>query len=444
MNRIIEVKVNGDYLVKDSDQAGTQYEANVNSLRITFDESWDGFAKKVLFWDAAGKNPVRRILTVDMLENVKENTRVYLCPIPGEPMAVAGKCEFVIEGYVDGKRQRTVADKLKVKPSPSSETETEPADPTPSQAEQIQAQMESVLGSIQRAILAADVADAAMERAESAQSAADEAIREAGIAQEMMETGTHAARHAAGGEDQITPAMIGAATEMAVTAAQNAATVAQSAANIAQASANTAQATANAAQVAASTAQARADSAALKQTVVGDGYDLNGVLSSGFYRLASAHPNMPTGCDYGQMLVIQGGGDTITQICISYSNVAYMRSGNALSPSGGWSGWREIEFADKTVKKTGDTMTGRLQVPALTATDYGSPVEGSQYYDFHAVGSTTDYSGRLTVDASNTLYYSKYGEPNNRVIHDGMITKSTYDIGEGVAMVPGGLYIVYQ
>jgi hypothetical protein len=89
-------------------------------------------------------------------------------------------------------------------------------------------------------------------------------------------------------------------------------------------------------------------------------------------------------------------------------------------------------------------VTGRLQVLALTVTDYASPVEGSQYYDFHAVGTTTDYSGRLTVDASNTLYYSKYGEPNNRVIHEGMITKSTYDIGEGVAMVPGGFYVVYE
>lgn len=382
MNRIIEVKVNGDYLVKDSDQAGTQYEANVNSLRITFDESWDGFAKKVLFWDAAGKNPVRRILTVDMLENVKENTRVYLCPIPGEPMAVAGKCEFVIEGYVDGKRQRTVADKLKVKPSPASETETEPADPTPSQAEQIQAQMESVLGSIQRAILAADVADAAMARAESAQSAADEAIREAGIAQEMMETGTHAARHAAGGEDQLTPEMIGAATPEQVSAAQQAAeaaaTAAHTAANTAQAAANTAQGTANGAQSAASAAQTAANNAQ------------------------------------------------------STANAAATAAANANAN------------ADQRLSIYGGTVTGRIQALALTVTDYGSPVEGSQYYDFHAVGSTTDYSGRFTVDASNTLYYSKYGEPNNRVIHEGMITKSTYDIGEGVAMVPGGLYIVYQ
>lgn len=42
MDRIIQVKVNGDYLTKDSDQAGTQYEANATTLRISFDEGWGG------------------------------------------------------------------------------------------------------------------------------------------------------------------------------------------------------------------------------------------------------------------------------------------------------------------------------------------------------------------------------------------------------------------
>ena len=371
MNRIIEVKVNGDYLVKDSDQAGTQYEANVNSLRITFDESWDGFAKKVLFWDAAGKNPVRRILTVDMLENVAENTRVYLCPIPGEPMAVAGKCEFVIEGYVDGKRQRTVADKLKVKPSPSSETETEPADPTPTQAEQIQAQMESVLESIQRAIHAADVADAAMERAESAQMAADEAIVEAGIAQEMMETGTHAARHAAGGEDQITPEMIDAATTAQVQAAQTSADNAQAAANTAQATANTAQSAAAAAQTAANNAQNTANSAATAA--------------------ANANAN-----------------------------------------------------ANGRLSKNGDTMTGRLSVPAISLTDYGIPLEAPQCIDFHSAGSVLDYNGRLSILTDGDLYYEKPNGVCGRLMYDWRITKSTADIGEGVAMATGSWYAVYQ
>lgn len=382
MNRIIEVKVNGDYLIKDSDQAGTQYEANVNSLRITFDESWDGFAKKVLFWDAAGKNPVRRILTVDMLENVKENTRVYLCPIPGEPMAVAGKCEFVIEGYVDGKRQRTVADKLKVKPSPSSETETEPADPTPSQAEQIQAQMESVLGSIQRAILAADVADAAMERAEFAQSAADEAIREAGIAQEMMETGTHAARHAAGGEDQLTPEMIGAATPEQVSAAQQAAeaaaTAAHTAANTAQAAANTAQSTANGAQSAASAAQTAANNAQ------------------------------------------------------NTANAAATAAANANAN------------ADQRLSIYGGTVTGRLYATAISLTDYGTPLEAPEHIDFHSAGSVLDYNGRLSILPDGDLNYVRSDGTGGRVLYERLITKSTYDIGEGVAMLPGGLYIVYQ
>jgi hypothetical protein len=378
MNRIIEVKVNGDYLIKDSDQAGTQYEANVNSLRITFDESWDGFAKKVLFWDAAGKNPVRRILTVDMLENVKENTRVYLCPIPGEPMAVAGKCEFVIEGYVDGKRQRTVADKLKVKPSPSSETETEPADPTPSQAEQIQTQMEAVLGSIQRAILAADVADEAMERAESAQSAAEEAIREAGIAQEMMETGTHAARHAAGGEDQLTPEMIDAATTAQANAAQSAADAAQAAADAAQAAADMAQAKANSAQSAADAAQAVATNAQ------------------------------------------------------NAANAAAAAAANANANANG------------RLSTGGGTVTGRIKAAGFDTTDYTQPFEAPEHIDFHSGGSVLDYNGRLSILTDGDLYYRKPNGVGGRLMYEGNITKSTVDIGEGVEMLLGGLYMVYQ
>lgn len=378
MDRIIQVNVSGDYLTKDSDQAGTQCEANVTILRIAFDESWDGFAKKVLFWDAAGENPVRRILTVDMLENIAEDPRVYLCPIPGEPMAVAGKCEFVIEGYVDGKRQRTVGDKLKVKPSPHTEAESEPVDPTPTQAEQLQTQMDALIEDIQRAIHAADVADAAMERAESAQSAADEAIQEAAIAQEMMETGTHANRHAVGGEDQITPAMIDAATTAQANAAQIAADAAQAAADAAQAAADMAQAKADSAQSAADAAQAVATNAQ------------------------------------------------------NAANAAAAAAANANAN------------ADQRLSIYGGTVSGRLHALALTLTDYATPIEGPQYFDFHAAGSTLDYSSRLSINASGDLFYSKWGSGDCRVFHEGMVTKSTADIGEGVAMAPGSFYIVYQ
>ena len=37
MDRIIEIKVNGSHLTKDSRYAGVQHEANAKSLRIEFD-----------------------------------------------------------------------------------------------------------------------------------------------------------------------------------------------------------------------------------------------------------------------------------------------------------------------------------------------------------------------------------------------------------------------
>lgn len=170
MDRLIEVKVNGSYLWKDNKLAGVQHEGNVNTLRITFDEGWDGFAKKVTFWDAKGQNPVERTLTADLLEDLAESTRIYLCPIPGEPMAEAGMMTLVIDGYIKGKRARSVSTELEVQAAPFIEQADQPVDPTPSQAEQIQGQIENIIGDMQkeaiRAEAAADAAEEARQNAE--------------------------------------------------------------------------------------------------------------------------------------------------------------------------------------------------------------------------------------------------------------------------------------
>ncbi len=237
MNRIIQVKVSGDYLTKDTDQAGTQHEANATRLRITFDESWDSYAKSVTFWDARGLNPVTRVLTVDLLEDITKDTRIYLCPIPGEPMAIAGKFQFVIEGYVGAQRQRAVGDVLRARPAPRVADNVPSADPTPTQAQQLQGQIEAVIGDIQRAINAANAADTALATAQAAQDAAGAATAAAAEATQAAENAKnaviskHADRHGAGGDDAITPAMIGAATVEAVQAAQNTANAAQSTAD---------------------------------------------------------------------------------------------------------------------------------------------------------------------------------------------------------------------
>ena len=72
MDRIIELKVFGNHISKDSNSAGVRGEANVTKLRITFDDGWDSYAKHMTFWDAYGENPVSIVLTVDRLEDAEK------------------------------------------------------------------------------------------------------------------------------------------------------------------------------------------------------------------------------------------------------------------------------------------------------------------------------------------------------------------------------------
>lgn len=165
MDRLIRVKVDGHHLKKDNRTAGVQHEANAAKMRIEFDPSWDEYAKKITFWNADGKKPVERMLTADLLENMAESTRVYRCFIPGEAMTEAGDLTFIIDGYVDGKRQRSVSDTLEVEPAPYIEQADQPADPTPTQAEQLQVQIEALLGNVKEETIRAELARAAAELA---------------------------------------------------------------------------------------------------------------------------------------------------------------------------------------------------------------------------------------------------------------------------------------
>lgn len=137
MDRIIEIKVFGNHLTKDSKNAGTRGEANITKLRITFDEGWDGYAKEVIFWDAYGENSVRIYIT----ENLMERKGVYLVPIPAEAMVRAGMLTFTIRGALENKIQASITGKLEVKDSPDI---LEPIPPTPSELTQLQNQMERI------------------------------------------------------------------------------------------------------------------------------------------------------------------------------------------------------------------------------------------------------------------------------------------------------------
>ena len=167
MDRIINVKVGGNYISKDNKNAGVRGEANVTLLRITFDEGWREFTKTITFFDAHGKNPVQRTQGIDMIEDITSNLLTYITPIPAEPLAIAGEMTFVIEGYYDGKRQRSIEDRLVVKDSPDTSNAADPNDPTPTKAEELQSQIDYMLGEIQNAVFAKDSAVVASQLAES-------------------------------------------------------------------------------------------------------------------------------------------------------------------------------------------------------------------------------------------------------------------------------------
>ncbi len=146
--RVIHMALRGDAVRTDSSVAGVRGSGNVDTLVLGFDPSWDGFAKTVTWWDALGQNPVKRTLTADLLVDLAQDTRTYQVAIPPEPLAVAGRCQMVVDGYVAGKRARSVCVELDVLCAPIAAAAGQPLDPTPTQAEQLQGEIDSVLGDL--------------------------------------------------------------------------------------------------------------------------------------------------------------------------------------------------------------------------------------------------------------------------------------------------------
>lgn len=246
MDRLIEVKVTGNHVIKDSTIGGIQGSANVTYLRISFDAGWEGFAKKVTFWDALGYNPVKILLTTDKLEDITKSTLVYLCPIPGEALAEGGWFEFVIEGYVDGKRQRAAKDKLFCKAAPMAENAGDPSEPTPSQAEQLQKQIDGIIKDVQEAAVSAA---AAAESEKNALASEEAAAQSENNSSANMNAAAEYAAAAAQSADHAATSKTAAAASAAAASAHN--DTAGSSAAAASVSATEARSQANRAETAA-------------------------------------------------------------------------------------------------------------------------------------------------------------------------------------------------
>lgn len=189
MDRIINVKVGGNYLSKDNKNAGVRGEANVTKLRISFDEGWDGYAIKVIFWNARGLNPVSILLE----PHLEESRLVYLVPIPAEPMKETGKLTFVIEGSIDDKVQRSLSDTLEVKESPIAENVGQPVPPTPDELTQVRQEIAKIKDDV---IEAKEASADAATNATIATNAAEEAYMWTDNAQGYSSTAEDYARKA--------------------------------------------------------------------------------------------------------------------------------------------------------------------------------------------------------------------------------------------------------
>lgn len=165
MDGIINVRINGNHLTKDSRRAGVQHEGNATKLCIEFDKSWEDLAKVVTFWNARGDHSVKVVLTTNLVIDLTADDWKYLCPIPPEAMTDAGSMTFVVDGYATktdaegnvthAERHRSISDALEVISAPYDPDADESVDPTPTQAEQLQVQIDTIRDTIQNAELSA-------------------------------------------------------------------------------------------------------------------------------------------------------------------------------------------------------------------------------------------------------------------------------------------------
>lgn len=190
--------VDGDRVTLDGTVAGVQGSGNVDKLVVQFDPSWSEYAKTAAWWDAHGVQAgVPRILTAEMLVDPEQSLLHYILLVPPEALRWAGRCSLVIDGYRDGTLARTVTQEFQVVSAPPS---AKGSDITPDQAQQLQREIEAILGEVEEHTSEAkhykEDAEAAAESAEnfagqaedSATLAAEEATNARDYADRAKET----------------------------------------------------------------------------------------------------------------------------------------------------------------------------------------------------------------------------------------------------------------
>lgn len=137
---MIRIEISGNDIWQSAKNCGVSGEGNSTELLITFSDDWSEYAKKVVFFDARGENPVAVLLT-----GANEKTEgEYLIKIPAEPLKYEGDIEYVIDGSIEGARKKSVGGKLRVRYAPESETEDIPEEVARTVAEQLQGEAQRI------------------------------------------------------------------------------------------------------------------------------------------------------------------------------------------------------------------------------------------------------------------------------------------------------------
>ena len=198
MTRTIPLKIQNEYIAGDKVLIGAAGSHNDVVLRMEFSPLWEGLTKTVQFRDALGEKTIETLLTADLLE--KNSTTVYMVPVPNGAKKYAGEMTLAVKGAaVSGDKETRATTAVhgaftvgESKWDTSAETEQ---DVPPTQAEQLQRQIDAVLGKINGAAASANAAAA------SAQSAAESAETATAAAESIGNSVTAAAKSAAAAAD---------------------------------------------------------------------------------------------------------------------------------------------------------------------------------------------------------------------------------------------------
>ena len=198
MTRTIPLKIQNEYIAGDKVLIGAAGSHNDVVLRMEFSPLWEGLTKTVQFRDALGEKTIETLLTADLLE--KNSTTVYMVPVPNGAKKYAGEMTLAVKGAaVSGDKETRATTAVhgaftvgESKWDTSAETEQDvPRTP----AEQLQRQIDAVLGTIDGAAASANAAAA------SAQSAAESAETATAAAGSIGNAAAAAAKSAAAAAD---------------------------------------------------------------------------------------------------------------------------------------------------------------------------------------------------------------------------------------------------